>query len=143
MHRVPEPDLMNDAAQAQAYALADFSEPHNRFVDQFRRCFPHSRPARVLDLGCGAADVTLRFARAYPECCMLGVDGAPAMLRHAHGAVAGAGMGGRIQLMCVRLPQAAHIPGGFDSVISNSLLHHLQDPAILWEALKSHGRAGT
>ena len=105
MDRIPEPDLMNDAAQAQAYALADFSEPHNQFVGQFRRCFPRSRPTRVLDLGCGTADVTLRFARAYSECCMVGIDGAPAMLRHARGAVAGAGMDGRIQLMCVRLPQ--------------------------------------
>ena len=184
MDRVPEPDLMNDAAQAQAYALADFSEPHNQFVDQFRRCFPRSRPARVLDLGCGTADITLRFARAYPECRMIGIDGAPAMLRHAHGAVAGAGMDGRIQLMCVRLPQVrAPLPlprnpaagrthsqrgrgkrkpsplalsqgergswcesitfGGLDSIISNSLLHHLQDPMILWDALKSYGRMGT
>ena len=202
MDRIPEPDLMNDAAQAQAYALADFSEPHNQFVGQFRRCFPRSRPTRVLDLGCGTADVTLRFARAYSECCMVGIDGAPAMLRHARGAVAGAGMDGRIQLMCVRLPQVREPspllfpPGrrktsapvrrgkgpldlflfrltsqgekgrrkpsplalsqrergswwesiinlGFDSIISNSLLHHLQDSAILWDALKSYGRTGT
>ncbi len=189
MDRIPEPDLMNDAAQAQAYALADFSEPHNQFVDQFRRCFPRSRPTRVLDLGCGTADVTLRFARAYPECCMVGVDGAPAMLRHAHGAVAGAGMDGRVQLICVRLPAKKHLrpfggekvhgtfsyfrftsqgqrgrrkpsplaPSqrergswcksiiglGFDSIISNSLLHHLHDPAVLWDALKSHGRTGS
>ncbi len=177
---------MNDAAQAQAYALADFSEPHNQFVGQFHRCFPRSRPTRVLDLGCGTADVTLRFARAYSECCMVGIDGAPAMLRHARGAVAGAGLDARIQLMCVRLPQVTMpaptpCPGaeepsapvrrgkgpldlflfrltsqrergswcesiiwlGFDSIISNSLLHHLQDPAILWDALKSYGRTGT
>ena len=161
MDRIPEPDLMNDAAQAQAYALADFSEPHNQFVDQFHRCFPRSRPARVLDLGCGTADITLRFARAYPECCMVGVDGAPAMLRHAHGAVAGAGMDGRVQLMCVRLPQTGKpsplglsrgergswwesiIRLGFDSIISNSLLHHLRDPAVLWNALKSYGHTGS
>ena len=32
---------------------------------------------------------------------------------------------------------------GFDSIISNSLLHHLQDSARLWDALKSYGRTGT
>ena len=134
---------MNDSAQAQAYALADFSEPHNQFVGHFHRCFPASLPARVLDLGCGTADVTLRFARAYPTCSLVGIDGALAMLRHGRAAVAGAGMGGRIQLVCARLPRTDKALGSFDSIISNSLLHHLHDPAILWDALFSHGRRGS
>ncbi|PCJ85058.1 MAG: SAM-dependent methyltransferase, partial [Thiotrichaceae bacterium] len=28
MQRIPEADLMDDGAQAKAYAEADFSEPH-------------------------------------------------------------------------------------------------------------------
>ena len=68
MKRIPEPELMDDPEQARAYALADFSEPHQAFIDHFARCFPRHRPRRVLDLGCGPADVTIRFARAYPDC---------------------------------------------------------------------------
>ena len=87
MDRIPEPELMDDPAQALAYARADFSEPHEAFVGYFQERFPQWRPRRVLDLGCGPADVTIRFARAYPECEIVGVDGAEAMLvaQHATG----------------------------------------------------------
>lgn len=36
MDRAPEPELMDDAAQAMAYAEADFSEPHGRFIELYR-----------------------------------------------------------------------------------------------------------
>ena len=68
MERIPEPELMDDPAQAYAYANADFSEPHQAFVERFTQCFPGHAPRRVLDLGCGAADITIRFARAYADC---------------------------------------------------------------------------
>ncbi len=53
MERVPELELMDDAAQAEAYARADFSEPHNHFVELFKQCFPGPVQGAVLDLGCG------------------------------------------------------------------------------------------
>jgi trans-aconitate methyltransferase len=82
MHRIPEPELMDDPAQAKAYAEADFSEPHSMFVEEFRRVFPDLRVhGHFLDLGCGPADITVRFARAFPLCVVDGVDGAEAMLR--------------------------------------------------------------
>ena len=40
MKRVLEPELMDDAAQARAYAKADFSEENQGFVDRFRDYFP-------------------------------------------------------------------------------------------------------
>ncbi|HEX6174620.1 MAG TPA: SAM-dependent methyltransferase, partial [Candidatus Binatia bacterium] len=62
MERIPEPELMDEDEQARAYALADFAEPHNHFVELFRECFPDEAiTGHVLDLGCGPADVTLRF----------------------------------------------------------------------------------
>lgn len=141
MERVPEPELMDDPAQARAYAEADFSEPHQAFVDHFRRRFPAFAGGRVMDLGCGPADVTLRFARAYPGTDILGVDGAQAMLALARAAVERAGLGGRIRFACLRLPAPA-LPGGFDAVISNSLLHHLADPWTLWTAVRQAARPG-
>ncbi len=32
MKRIPEPELMDGAEQASAYAEADFSEPHDHFM---------------------------------------------------------------------------------------------------------------
>jgi SAM-dependent methyltransferase len=142
MKRLPEPELMTDAAQAQAYALADFSEPHDFFVAQFRARFPRHAPRRVLDLGCGPADVLLRFARAYSTCTLLGIDGAEAMLRHGRAAVAGAGLAGRVTLERGYLPEARPPARAFDTVISNSLLHHLRDPQALWSTIEAAAAPG-
>ncbi len=130
---------MDDAEQARAYAGADFSEPHQAFVERFAQCFPQHRPRRVLDLGCGAADITIRFARACPGCELTGVDGAPAMLALARDAVTRAGLAGRIRLREARLPAGDLPPHRFDTLISNSLLHHLADPQVLWRALRDCG----
>ena len=141
MKRVPELELMDGVAQAQAYAYADFSEPHESFIDKFIERFPRCVPRRVVDLGCGPADISVRFARAFPECALLGVDGARAMLKFAHEAVERAALGKRIQLRWMRLPATEEVHDSFDTVISNSLLHHLADPMVLWRSVKKFGGA--
>lgn len=139
MKRIPEPELMDDAEQAQAYAHADFSEPHQAFVEHFRRCLPDHEPRQVLDLGCGPADISIRFACAYPACTVTGIDGAQAMLRLGCTAVEAAGLSTRIRLLQLRLPTALPAAARFDTIISNSLLHHLAEPAVLWQTLKQVG----
>ena len=136
IERIPEPELMVDLKQARAYAEADFSEPHQAFVERFAQCFPHHRPRRVLDLGCGAADITIRFARAHPGCDLTGVDGAPAMLALAREMITHARLNHRVHLHETRLPAGDLPPHSFDTIISNSLLHHLADPQALWRALR-------
>jgi cyclopropane fatty-acyl-phospholipid synthase-like methyltransferase len=135
--RIPEPELMDTAEQARAYAVADFTEPHEAFVSRFRERFPAFGAGRVLDLGCGTADVTMRFARAYPEVRVHGVDGAPAMLAEGTTLVRDADVGDRVSLELVRLPDPALSGAAYDAVISNSLLHHLADPSVLWATVES------
>ena len=143
MDRLPEPELMDDPAQAHAYAHADFSEPHQRFVTLFAEEFPGlDVRGRVLDLGCGAADVTLRFARAFPHCVVDGVDGAEPMLKHAQELIARAGMQSRIHLLHQCLPALQLATHSYGTIISNSLLHHLHDPNMLWNALNTHACDG-
>lgn len=142
LERIPEPELMDGPEQARAYAGADFSEPHQAFVERFTQCFPRHLPRRVLDLGCGAADITIRFARAYPGCDLTGVDGAPAMLALAREAIARAELDQRVHLREARLPDASLADHDFDTVISNSLLHHLADPQVLWRAVVDCARPG-
>lgn len=142
MQRIPEPELMDQPEQARAYARADFAEPHQAFVERFYRCFPGHHPRQVLDLGCGAADVTIRFARAWPESRLTGVDGAAAMLVFAREAIVQAGLDDRIELQQARLPETALPRRAFDTVISNSLLHHLHDPQTLWQAVTQYAAPG-
>ena len=123
--------------QAQAYADADFEQPHQHFITLFRELFPdHGKGGVVLDLGCGAADISRRFARAYPHSLIHGVDGSEAMLQQAAEMLHGEGLDGRVELICTRLPTRDLPRPAYDVVISNSLLHHLKDPQVLWNTAK-------
>lgn len=145
MQRITEPELMDEVTQAEAYAAADFSEAHSRIVDAFAGYFPEEEVAGpVLDLGCGPGDISFRFAARFPECSVLGVDGAAAMIRLAADRKArDTACGERVRFIEGLLPGAS-IPGlTYAAIISNSLLHHLHDPAVLWGTIKRYARAGT
>jgi SAM-dependent methyltransferase len=142
MDRVPEPEIMDDPHQALAYARADFADVNQRFVDDLLGRFPFLRAGRVVDLGCGPADIPLRLAAAAPGLRIVGVDGSLPMLRLARQALVARGPGRRVALLCARLPAVPLPAGAFDAVVSNSLLHHLPDPGLLWSAVARLGRPG-
>ena len=139
MNRVAEPELMLDDEQVRAYAAADFSEPNARFVTLVgERLVDLPLRGRALDLGCGPADLTIRLARALPEWTIDGIDGSEPMLALGHAAVAGAGLEMRVRLRQVLMPSVLLEKRSYDLVVSNSLLHHLDDPAILWEMIRAY-----
>ncbi len=141
MNRTPEPELMLGQEQAQAYSKADFEEPHSLFMELLAERFPEEIAAgSVLDLGCGPADISLRFARAYPQARIHGVDGSEAMLRFGKQAVCREELEERVQLIHCTLPTIELPQKAYDVVISNSLLHHLQDPQVLWQTIKQFAR---
>lgn len=136
MKRTPEPELMDAPAQAKAYAEADFSDSNALFVEIFRDVWADA-PARgrVLDLGCGPADIPIRIARAFPDLKIDAIDGSESMLRCAREAVGKAGLDGRINLSRRRLPDNRLETASYGAVISNSLLHHLAEPHDLWNTI--------
>src|SRR3990172_9363227 len=93
MDRILEPELMTDAAQAVAYAGADFVQVNQGFVDRFRACFPKAVGGTMVDLGCGPGDIPVRFARALPDFTITAVDGSEPMIALARQAVEQAGRG--------------------------------------------------
>ncbi len=142
MQRVLEPELMDDEVQALAYASADFSEPNAAFVGHFLAVFTDFSAGHIVDLGCGPGDIAIRLARTNPALQVTGVDGAEAMLARAESARLQADdVSARIHFELGCLP-AAPQASGFDAVVSNSLLHHLPDPAVLWETAKRAGQPG-
>lgn len=133
MKRIPEPDLMVEPGSVAAYAAADFSEPHSRFVRALAEKLDDLPDAgKAADLGCGSCDVTVRFAAAYPGWSVDAVDGSIPMLAAASAAVARAGIAERVALHALALPAAAPDARGYDLLFANSLLHHLKNPATLW-----------
>lgn len=142
MKRVPEPELMEDEWQARAYSEADFAEPHAMFVRLCGEAWAGREVrGRLLDLGCGPADITVRLAEYYPGLAVDGVDGSLAMLRYGDERVRRHGLASRIRLIHGRLPECA-LWSDYDAVASNSLLHHLRDPAVLWDTIRRCGRPG-
>jgi len=135
MERVAEPELMLDAHQALAYASADFEEPHGRFIDILKQRLVDLPASGVaVDLGCGPGDISLRFLRAFARWRVDALDGSPAVLELGRQAAARAGLGTRIRFHEVLLPQDSATCRPYDLVFSNSLLHHLGDPAVLWSS---------
>ncbi|QIK37762.1 class I SAM-dependent methyltransferase [Caldichromatium japonicum] len=145
MKRRPEPEeLMEGEDQARAYAEADFTESNTLFIRLLQQLVSDThRPLAALDLGCGPADIVIRFLRAYPNARCAALDGSKAMLKLAAQALsAHPELVERAQLIqdCIpseRLPRAH-----YDLVLSNSLLHHLPDPQVLWETVRSAAKPG-
>ncbi|MBU0484557.1 MAG: class I SAM-dependent methyltransferase [Proteobacteria bacterium] len=143
MDRIPEPELMEGEEQALAYAQADFSDPNRLFVQIFSETFPDHLAGNVLDLGCGPADILLLFAQKWPTCTIHGVDGSASMLQHARHNITTHNMENRIQLIQGRLPDLDLPIPSFGAIISNSLLHHLPSPEIIWQTIKNYATLGT
>lgn len=149
MQRVCEPELMDAAAQAAAYAAADFSAGDRAVVERVVALLaeaPAQAPPSLIDLGCGPGNISFVLAEHLPGARVLGVDGAEAMLQIARLRLAGApqrwpGLG---------FARALLTPAGlqpvpacrFGAVVSNSLLHHLHGPQVLWTAVRQLAAPG-
>jgi ubiquinone/menaquinone biosynthesis C-methylase UbiE len=147
MARQPEPELMDDPAEALAYARADFAQVNDAFVDRLVELAGPVERAAALDIGAGPADIALRLHRRRAEWRITAVAAAPAMLDLARAPIQQAGVtegpGSPIRLVlgdAKALPLAA---GEFDVIYSNSIIHHLPDPVAMWREVRRLGRAGT
>ncbi len=142
MDRILEPELMEEEAQVLAYAQADFVEENQGFVDRFLEYFPDFSEGHLFDLGCGPGDIPIRFARAFPNCRVTGVDASAPMIRLAEQAVEDAGLSGRIAFRCERF-DAMSGASMADGAISNSLLHHVPNPLLFWNVLRRLVKPGS
>jgi ubiquinone/menaquinone biosynthesis C-methylase UbiE len=140
MKRSPEPALMNDPAQAAAYAGKDLDNAYWLFVQLFRKYFPGLVPNdAILDLGCGPAAIPLRLAKRFHNCQIHCVDGAVQMLAQGKQAAQREGLAEQVHFFHGNLPDKLPLPRDrYETVISNSFLHHLTDPRILWNAIREY-----
>lgn len=146
MQRIPEPELMTGLEQARAYAEADFNDSDLAFLARVRQLFPEGLGERLVDLGCGPGNISFRLAFSYPAAAVFALDGSAPMLALARE---------QLQLQVQQWPQLAErlrfvqavlpdpaLPGGASALLSNSLLHHLHDPGVLWRSLRQLAAPG-
>ena len=136
MQRRLEPELMNGDAQVQAYAAADFSSGDQATIEAIQRLVFTSSPMPpdplVVDLGCGPGNITLRMAHLFPKARIIGIDGAESMLALARERAEKQQLD--MSFLCQTLQEVLRGPllGQADLIVSNSLLHHLHQPDLLW-----------
>jgi ubiquinone/menaquinone biosynthesis C-methylase UbiE len=82
------------------------------------------RAARILDLGCGTATLTLLLQRRFPDARVSGVDGDPDILRIAHAKVQKSGL--QIELREAMAQALPYPDAAFDRVVSSLFFHHLE-----------------
>lgn len=143
MLRVLEPELMEDAEQALAYARADFDRPHSDFIRRLKNVVrDRAFHGIALDLGCGPGDISRRFVKAFPSASLDAVDGSRVMIDLAENTANGKGHP-RLHYIHGKLPETSLPHDDYDIIFSNSLLHHLPDPQVLWQTVKQYSKPGT
>lgn len=130
--RTPEPELMDDPLEAEAYSMSDFADVNKKFVEAFCELLPLQGNLLMLDLGCGPGDISYRMHICNEHYRIIGIDGSPIMLRFAQKQT-------RSRNLTWVLADAKCLPfrdKSVDSIFSNSLLHHLLDPKPLWKEIQ-------
>ena len=142
MERICEPELMDDPEQARVYAEADFAVSDAALVERIvALAAPEGLGSKLVDLGCGPGNISFRLAERFPAAELVGLDGSYAMLALAEQRrQAAAERWPRLSFRCLSLPLTSGDLGGLagrcTAIVSNSLLHHLHNPAVLWQTLR-------
>lgn len=127
MDRVLEPEVMDTAQEAKDYDAMDHGEVNRRFVDDLLALCPE--PKHVVDVGTGTALIPIELCRRHAKVHVVATDLADHMLALARKNVARAGFADRLELEKVDAKSSGLPPGAFDVVMSNSIIHHIPDPA--------------
>jgi ubiquinone/menaquinone biosynthesis C-methylase UbiE len=102
--------------------LSGFNRVHDRLIGQAELAANH----RVLEIGCGTGNLTIRAKRTHPSIEMIGSDPDPLALRRAQRKMN--------RLSGIRFERGyaqrlSYTDGEFDRVLSSMMLHHLDNDA--------------
>jgi ubiquinone/menaquinone biosynthesis C-methylase UbiE len=125
--RILEPEVMDTADEAVEYNAMDHSAVNRAFVDDLLRL--QSAGTRVLDVGTGTALIPLELCHRGKDWHVVAVDLAQAMLDVGAKNIAAAGLEKQIELELVDAKRLPFEDGEFRVVMSNSIIHHIPDPA--------------
>jgi ubiquinone/menaquinone biosynthesis C-methylase UbiE len=155
LSRLPEPEVMDDSSEVQAYssAAADayLSNIDDTFVEHALRLIGPV-PGCALDIGCGPGQILMKLSARLPEWKFLGIDRSLAMIRRARETPDSRARSGVSRSVpsaaknaCFLAGDAGSLPfrdSSFDLVLCNSVLHHIGDPSRLFAEIRRMAKPG-
>ncbi len=110
---------------------------YDEMIDRLMSHLP-AAPKRILELGCGTGNLTLRLAASCPIATIVTVDAAPEMTSLTAARAHQQGVDrGRLETITARFEDLSLPAGAFDLVTSCMSLHHVRDKSPLY--LRIHG----
>jgi ubiquinone/menaquinone biosynthesis C-methylase UbiE len=146
--RVPEPEVMDDSAEVEAYssaaAQAHLDAIDDTFVEHAVRLLAGRERGRALDIGTGPGQIVIKLARRLTLWKFVGVDRSQAMIAQASAnlAAAGSGLAGRVEFQLADGNSLPFPDKSFDFVMCNSVLHHLAEPQKLFAEIARLAKPG-
>jgi len=122
-----EAEVMDPAEEARDYDAMDHSAVNQLFAADFLATWTGANP--IVDLGTGTAQIPIEICRQDRRPQILAVDLAEEMLKLGRKNVAIAGFTDRIELQLIDAKALPYPDDYFAAVISNSIVHHIPDPA--------------
>lgn len=125
--RTLEPEVMDTQEEVSEYLAMDHRTVNERFVEDLYAGGPVGN--RVMDLGCGTAQIPVLLCQRSLDIHVLAVDSSVEMLETARIEVEMGGVVGQVQLAHADCKTMADYESeSVPTVISNSLIHHLPEP---------------
>jgi len=133
--RTLEPEVMDSPEEARDYDGMDHSAVNRAFVDDLLAVLGSPAPSPesldVLDAGTGTARIPIELCGRLLDCRVTAIDLAGEMLKLARINVESAALDERVRLEQVDAKAMPYRDDRFDAVISNSIVHHVSEPAVV------------
>jgi ubiquinone/menaquinone biosynthesis C-methylase UbiE len=153
--RVPEPEVMDDSGEVQAYCSAAADQYLSKIDDSFVEhalALIGPAPGLALDVGCGPGQILVKLSDRLPDWKFLGIDRSPPMIvraRESSDSQARSEVSGHAPRaggnLCFLVGDAGALPfcnSSFDLVLCNSVLHHIGDPSDLFAEIGRVAKPG-
>jgi len=131
--RVPEPEVMDDAGEAQAYSSASaeayLSKIDDSFVEHAISLIGPAPAGCAVDIGCGPGQILKKLSARLPAWKFCGVDRSFTMIRLASETEGSAN--GSVRFVLGDGNALPFRDASFDLVLCNSVLHHMKEPSRL------------
>jgi ubiquinone/menaquinone biosynthesis C-methylase UbiE len=150
LQRVLEPEVMDTAEEARDYDAMDHASVNRAFVTDFLVYLGTQGPAadrdkpigHILDVGTGTAQIPIEICSRGLFCEITAIDLAEEMLRVGRENLRRTGLENRIRLVRWDAKEMPCREATFDAAISNSIVHHIPDPAAVFAEIVRVTRPG-